>query len=131
MQTVQSQSTSNACSVSQVAAQVALDGDQAPAKEMCAAYKERHDYFIPALNSLPGFECRPGDGSFYALPRVESAIAMLGLEDDTAFVKHLLDATNVACVPGSAFGAPGHVRMSFACSIEHLKIAMERIAAAL
>ncbi len=131
MQTVQSQSTSNACSVSQVAAQAALDGDQDPVREMCAAYKARNDYFIPALNSLPGFECRPGDGSFYALPRVESAIASLGLEDDTAFVKHLLDATNVACVPGTAFGAPGHVRMSFACSIEHLETAVERIAAAL
>ncbi len=131
MQTVQSQSTSNACSVSQVAAQVALDGDQTAVHEMCAAYKTRHDYFIEALNGLPGFECREGDGSFYALPRVETAIESLGLEDDTAFVKHLLDAANVACVPGTAFGAPGHVRMSFACSIQSLETAVERIAAVL
>ncbi len=131
MQTVQSQSTSNACSVSQVAAQVALDGDQSAVKDMCAAYKERHDCFVAALDALPGFECRPGDGSFYALPRVTSAIESLSLEDDTAFVKHLLDAANVACVPGTAFGAPGHVRMSFACSIENLKLAIDRIAAVL
>ncbi len=131
MQTVQSQSTSNACSVSQVAAQVALDGDQSPVHDMCAAYRERHDVFVAALNKLPGFECRPGDGSFYALPRVEGAIASLGLGDDTEFVKHLLDAANVACVPGTAFGAPGHVRMSFACSLEELRTAVDRIGNAL
>lgn len=131
MQTVQSQSTSNACSVSQAAAQVALDGDQGPVEEMCAAYRARHDYFIPALNALPGFECRAGDGSFYAFPRVEAAIESLGLKDDTEFVKHLLDAANVACVPGTAFDAPGHVRMSFACSIEDLRTAIDRIATAL
>ena len=131
MQTIQSQSTSNACSISQVAAQAALDGTQDPVREMCDAYKARHDYFVSALNDLAGFECRPGDGSFYALPRVDAAIASLGLTDDTAFVEHLLDAANVACVPGAAFGAPGHVRMSFACSIETLETAIERIAAVL
>ncbi len=131
MQTVQSQSTSNACSVSQVAAQAALDGDQSAVAEMCEAYRERHDYFIAALNQLPGFECRPGDGSFYAFPRVEEAIASLGLADDTELVKHLLDTANVACVPGAAFGAPGHVRMSFACSIEDLETAVGRIEKAL
>ncbi len=131
MTTVQSQSTSNACSVSQVAAQVALDGDQSAVREMCTAYRERHDYFVNALNQLPGFECRPGDGSFYAFPRVESAVGSLGLKDDTEFVKHLLDTANVACVPGAAFGAPGHVRMSFACSIDDLKTAVDRIGNAL
>ncbi len=131
MQTVQSQSTSNACSISQVAAQVALDGDQSAVRDMCAAYRERHDVFVEALNKLPGFECLPGDGSFYALPRVEGAIDALGLGDDTEFVKHLLDAANVACVPGTAFGAPGHVRMSFACSLDELKTAVERIGNAL
>ncbi len=131
MQTVQSQSTSNACSISQVAAQVALDGDQGAVRDMCAAYRQRHDYFVAALDRLPGFECRPGDGSFYSLPRVEGAIQSLGLGDDTEFVKHLLDAANVACVPGTAFGAPGHVRMSFACSLEELESAVDRIGNAL
>ncbi len=131
MQTVQSQSTSNACSVSQVAAQAALDGDQSAVSEMCDAYHQRHDYLISALNDLPGFECRAGDGSFYAFPRVDEAIAALGLVDDTELMKHLLDAANVACVPGAAFGAPGHVRMSFACSTDELETAVGRIRKAL
>ncbi len=68
MKTIQSQSTSNACSVSQVAAEAALDGDQAPVTAMAAAYKQRHDYIVAALNDLDGFECRPGEGTFYAFP---------------------------------------------------------------
>ena len=70
MKTIQSQSTSNPCSVSQVAAQAALLGDQAPVREMTAAYKKRHDYVVAALNDIDGIECRPGEGTFYAFPRV-------------------------------------------------------------
>lgn len=127
MATVQSQSTSNACSVSQEAAIAALDGDQSPVREMTAAYKTRHDFVIGALNDIPGFECRPGEGTFYAFPRVTGAMAALGLGSDTALVEHLLSEADVAVVPGSAFGAPGYIRLSFACSMKTLEEAMRRI----
>jgi len=127
MKTIQSQSTSNPCSVSQEAAQAALDGDQAVVAEMVAKYRARHDYLVAALNDIPGFECRPGEGTFYAFPRVDSALNRLGLADDVELTEHLLNSANVAVVPGSAFGTPGYLRLSFACSMESLKAAVERI----
>ncbi len=127
MKTIQSQSTSNACSVSQVAAQVALDGDQSPVAEMTAAYKQRHDYIVAALNDLDGFECRPGEGTFYAFPRVSGVLQAKGLASDTELVELLISKADVACVPGSAFGAPGYMRLSFACSIETLEEAVRRM----
>ena len=127
MKTIQSQSTSNPCSVSQAAAQAALDGDQAPVAEMCSAYRERHDFLVAALNELPGFRCRPAEGTFYAFPQVAGAIESLGLADDAALVERLLYEAEVACVPGSAFGAPGYMRLSYACSLETLAEAVERI----
>ncbi len=127
MSTVQSQSTSNACSVSQEAARAALEGDQAVVAEMAAAYKDRHDYLVAALNDIPGFECRAGEGTFYAFPRVSVALATLGLADDLALTELLISEANVAVVPGSAFGAPGYIRLSFACSMEMLKEAVARI----
>jgi aspartate aminotransferase len=127
MTTIQSQSTSNASSVSQKAAEAALEGDQEVVAEMTAAYRVRHDFVIPALNEIPGFECRAGEGAFYAFPRVTAAIAALGLKDDVEFVEYLLSKADVALVPGSAFGAPGYVRLSFACSLATLKDALQRI----
>ena len=127
MKTIQSQSTSNPCSVSQEAALAALDGDQACVSEMTAAYRERHDFFIAALNELPGFECRAGEGTFYAFPRARGALDRLNLADDVEFVEFLLNEADLACVPGSAFGAPGYVRMSFACSMAQLEEAVARI----
>ncbi len=127
MKTVQSQSTSNPCSISQAAAQAALDGDQAPVAEMAAAYRARHDYFVSALNELPGFDCRPGEGTFYAFPKATGALDRLGLEGDVQLVELLLKEGDLACVPGSAFGAPGYVRFSFACSMEMLEESMNRM----
>jgi aspartate aminotransferase len=127
MKTVQSQSTSNPCSVSQAAAQAALEGDQGPVAEMCAAYKQRHDYIVGALNDIPGFECRPGEGAFYAFPRVQDALERLGLGDDAALAEMLITEAGVACVPGAAFGAPGYLRMSFACSLDTLEQAVSRL----
>ena len=127
MKTVQSQSTSNACSVSQAAAVAALDGDQACVAVMNAAYKARHDFVVGALNRIPGMECRPGEGTFYAFPKVQEAIEAMGLRDDIELVERLLNVANVACVPGSAFGAPGYLRMSFACSMDELEESMRRV----
>jgi len=131
MKTVQSQSTTNACSVSQAAAVAALNGDQACIREMASAYHERHEYIVAALNEIDGFECRHGEGAFYAFPRVQAALESKGLKDDNEFVEFLLNEADVACVPGSAFGAPGYVRFSFACSMETLEESVRRIKRAL
>jgi aspartate aminotransferase len=127
MTTIQSQSTSNTCSISQAAATAALDGDHQCVRDMTAAYRERHDYIVTALNDIDGIECRPGEGTFYAFPRVQAAVDALGLESDVELVARLLSEANVACVPGSAFGAPGYLRFSFACAIETLQAAIRRI----
>ena len=131
MKTIQSQITSNPCSISQVAATIALDGDQSFMTEMLNAYRQRSDYVVGALNEVPGFECRKGEGAFYAFPRVTNAIKRLGLETDTDLVKMLLESTDVVMVPGTPFGAPGYVRISFACSIEELQEATDRLKRAL
>ena len=131
MKTLQSQSTSNACSISQAAAVAALQGDQTIVAEMCQAYRERHDWLVAALNDIEGFECRGGEGTFYAFPRVREALQRTGHSDDADLTRHLIESADVACVPGSAFGAPGYLRMSFACSLETLQEAVERIKRAL
>jgi aspartate aminotransferase len=127
MKTIQSQSTSNPCSISQVAAIAALSGDQSPVAEMTAAYRRRHDFVVPALNEIEGFECRHGEGTFYALPRITGVLQRRGLASDTDLIELLLNEADVACVPGTAFGAPGYIRLSFACSMEMLEEAINRI----
>ena len=127
MKTIQSQSTSNPCSISQAAALAALDGDQSVVAAMAAEYRRRHDYLIDALNDIAGFECRAGEGTFYAFPRVTDVIARLGLNDDAALAEFLINEANVAVVPGSAFGAEGYLRLSFACSMATLEEAVARI----
>ena len=131
MSTIQGQSTSNAASMSQKAAIAALNGSQDCVAEMNRAFKERHDYIVGALNSLPGVSCRPASGAFYAFADVSGAIRALGLADDNAFAAHLINTVGVAVVPGSGFGAPGHMRISFACSLDTLRKAVERMRKAL
>jgi aspartate aminotransferase len=127
MATVQGQSTSNASSISQRAATVALNGDQTCVGEMNKAFKARHDFVVAGLNAIPGISCLPGAGTFYAFANVEGAIRALGLKDDNEFAEYLLANALVAAVPGSGFGAPNHLRISFACSMETLKDALNRI----
>ncbi|MGH8495102.1 MAG: pyridoxal phosphate-dependent aminotransferase [Gammaproteobacteria bacterium] len=132
MTKVQSQSTSNPASVSQAAAVAALNGDQRCVSEMTKAFKERHDFIVPALNELPGVSCRPGDGTFYAFADFTECIrAHDSIEDDVELAEYLLAAAGVALVPGTAFGAPGHLRVSFATDMETLKEAIKRLAACL
>jgi len=118
MATVQGQSTSNASSISQRAATVALNGDQTCVAEMNKAFKARHDYVVAGLNAIPGISCLPGAGTFYAFANVEGAMRSLALKDDNEFAEFLLANAGVAVVPGSGFGAPDHMRLSFACSME-------------
>ncbi|MEM9690002.1 MAG: pyridoxal phosphate-dependent aminotransferase [Pseudomonadota bacterium] len=127
IRTVQSQCTSNAGSISQAAAVEALNGDQTPVRDMCAAYRERHDYVVAELNALDGVECRPGEGTFYAFPRINGVLERLGFESDADFAEMLIDEVRLVTVPGSAFGAPGYLRLSFASSMDELTEALSRL----
>jgi len=128
MKNVQSQSTSNPTSISQVAAQAALEGDQSCISRMCKAFKERHDFVVKELNTIPGVRCIPGQGTFYTFPNVEGMIDRLdGLHSDVDLAEFLINEAGVALVPGSAFGAPGHLRLSFATDLETLREATRRL----
>ena len=133
MENVQSQSTSNPTSISQVAAEAALNGDQGCIAPMVKAFKERHAYVVETFNAMPGVKCIAAGGAFYAFPDMRGAIESLAKRcvikaaDDLAFSEYLLEQAGVAVVPGSAFGAEGYIRISFATSIENLKKALQRI----
>ncbi len=127
MKNVQSQSTSNPTSISQVAAEAALNGPQDVLVPMVKAFKERHDYVVSTLNTIAGVSCSPADGAFYAFCNVEGAIGKLGLKNDLEFSEHLLNTVGVAVVPGSAFGLDGHMRISYATSMKVLEDALARI----
>ena len=127
MKKLQGQCTSNPCTISQAAAVAALTGDMGCVHEMAATFRTRHDFLVAALNTLPGVRCLAVDGAFYAFPDVTGAMRQTGAADDAAFAELLLRECNVAVVPGSAFGAPGHIRLSYACSVELLREAVDRI----
>ncbi|AIT63572.1 pyridoxal phosphate-dependent aminotransferase [Coxiella burnetii] len=131
MKKIQSQSTSSPNSIAQVAATTALGAQRGDFAYMYEAYKTRHDLVLKALNQMKGVHCIPADGAFYLFPDVSAAIQQLGLEDDIKLGTYLLDKTKVAVVPGSAFGSPGHVRLSCATSTEKLQEALERLASVL
>jgi aspartate aminotransferase len=133
MESVQSQSTSNPTSISQVAAEAALNGDQGCMAPMVAAFRERHRFVVDALNSIPGIHAVPSGGAFYAFPDASAAIKALRSKgvireaNDLSLSEYLLERAQVAVVPGSAFGAEGHLRLSFATSMPNLQKALERI----
>ena len=128
MKKVQSQSTSNPASVSQAAAQEALDGDQSCIEPMLKAFRERHDYVYRALNTFPNVRCTAADGTFYSFPDFNQVIdALDGVNDDVELAEFFLQKAGVALVPGSAFGAPGYLRISFATSMAILKDALGRL----
>jgi aspartate aminotransferase len=128
MNIVQSQSTSNPTSISQYAAAEALDGDQSFIQTMVNAFEQRHAFVLNAFNAMDGVECLPADGTFYSFPNVEGMMQRLGLKTDAELSSYLLDKVGVAVVPGSAFGLDGHIRISFATSMQNLENALARIA---
>ena len=128
MKKVQSQSTSNPASISQVAAEAALNGDQNCIQEMLGAFKQRHDFVVEELNKIKGVHCLPSQGAFYSFPDMREAIdALDGIDDDVELAEYLLNEAGVALVPGSAFGQPGYMRLSFATSMENLSEALKRV----
>ncbi len=132
MKNIQSQSTSNPTSISQVAAQAALDGDQTFIAKMRTAFRKRHDFVVDALNQIEGVHCLTSDGTFYAFPDVKPLIERLeGITNDIQLSEYLIEGAGVAVVPGSAFGAPGYLRLSYATSDTNLEKAMSRMQAAL
>jgi aspartate aminotransferase len=127
MKTIQSQSTSNPCSIAQRAAVAALTGSQDSVKEMVNAFHNRHDYVVNRLLDIPGIEVIPADGTFYIFPSVQKIIEERGYANDLEFSEHLLKDVGVALVPGSAFGSEGCIRLSFATGIDTLKDALNRL----
>ena len=137
MEILQSQSTSNATSISQHAAVAALSGSQDCIKPMVTAFKERHAYVVNRFNAMLGLSCLMAGGAFYAFPDARVAIKNLhkagkiNAATDMAFAEYLLEKFDVAVVPGSAFGAEGYFRISFATSMDNLQEALDRIEKAL
>ena len=129
---VQSQSTSGACSISQAAATAALEGPQDCLAQMRGEYKRRYEYLLKALNDIDGIECEDCDGAFYAFPSFKPIIdSMPDIRDDVELAAWILENAGVAMVPGTAFGAPGHLRLSYATSMENLQSCIQRIKGAL
>ena len=130
MSKIQSQSTSNPTSISQKASEAALNGAQDCVQEMLVAFKQRHDAVVAGLNALPGVSCLESDGTFYAFPDMSGLIeALPEVDDDLALGEYLIEHAGVALVPGTAFGTPGHMRLSFATDLPTLERALERLGA--
>ncbi len=127
MKTIQSQSTSNPCSIAQKAAVAALNGGEETVHAMVNAFHERYDYVVQRLNDIPGIDVIPADGTFYIFPSVQKIIERRGFANDIEFADRLLQDVGVALVPGSAFGNEGCIRLSFATSMDTLRDAMDRL----
>ena len=128
MKKIQSQSTSNPTSIAQYGAKAALEGDQSFVIESKKVFKERHDFVLDALNKLEGVQSVACQGTFYIFPDMSGAMEKLGIKTDIELGEYLIEKAGVALVPGSAFGAPGYMRISFATSMENLQNAMDRLA---
>jgi aspartate aminotransferase len=131
---LQSQSTTNITTLAQLAALAALRGEQDHVAQMRAAYQARRDRIVAGLNAIPGVHCAIPRGAFYAFADVRAWLGKRAqgvvLQNDQAVAQWLLDAAQVATVPGSAFGGPGYLRLSFAASLDEIDTALARIAQA-
>src|SRR2546423_4030748 len=128
---IQSHSTSNPSSISQVAALAALTGEHPEVEEMHQAYSERRSWLVPAINAVDGICCSDPDGAFYIFPEVKGAFGKGSVRDSNSFAEYLLEQARVAVVPGAAFGSDDHVRISYATSMERIQEGVRRIEAAL
>jgi aspartate aminotransferase len=127
---IQGQSTSNACAVSQQAALMALTGDPGPARAMREQFERRRAYVIGRFARIPGVRLVPPDGAFYVFPDCSERIRASRrpeVRDSAGLCDYLINEARVVCVPGSAFGMEGHLRLSYAASDEHLAEGLDRI----
>ncbi|MCG3083399.1 pyridoxal phosphate-dependent aminotransferase [Anoxybacillus sp. LAT_35] len=122
-----SHSTSNPTSIAQYAAIAAYSGPQEPVEQMRQAFEQRLNIIYERLIQIPGFSCVKPQGAFYLFPNAKEAATMTGYENVDAFVEALLEEAKVALVPGSGFGAPNNVRLSYATSLDLLHEALDRI----
>jgi aspartate aminotransferase len=133
MNTLQGQTTSNATSIAQAGALAALEGPQDCVEEMRREFDRRRQQIVALLRAIPGVTCYDPKGAFYAFPDVSEYVgrrtsAGASIEDDVALCDYLLDVARVAVVPGSGFGAPGFVRLSYATSMDHIVRGVGRMA---
>ena len=132
MSKVQGQSTSNPASMAQFAALAAITGNRTFLDEWRETYSKRRDVMVDRLLEMPGVDCCKPSGAFYALASFEEVVSGMGAEaTDVTLATYLLDEARVAVVPGSAFGAPGHLRFSYATSLEKIEKGLDRVAEAL
>jgi len=136
MTNIQSQSTSNPCSIAQAAAVAALNGDHSFLNEWCHQYQSRRDYMLQAMHDETKLKCIRPNGAFYLFPNCDAYIDCTTpqgqqITSDLDLSAYLLDQAGLAVVPGSAFGAPGHLRFSFALSMDDLQKAMQVLTQAL
>ncbi len=132
MKKAQSQSTSSPTSISQYAAEEALNGNQACVQEMTKAYKERHDYLVGELQKIAGIRCLPSDGTFYTFPQIEGLYNKdAGITNDLEFSEYLLNEAELAVIPGSASGTPGYIRLCYTTTMDNLKEAVRRLNSAI
>ena len=129
---IQSQSTTNTSSISQAAAEEALNGTQDFIKKRSDAFKERRDFVVKKLNSIEGLSCKNPEGAFYVFPNCKDCIGKKDINkkeivNDADFVTSLLENTGVAVVQGSAFGKEGYFRISYATSMKNLSEALDKI----
>ncbi|MEI4800818.1 pyridoxal phosphate-dependent aminotransferase [Bacillus sp. FJAT-51639] len=127
MTNLASHSTSNPTSIAQYGTIAAYAGDQQPVEMMRRAFEERLNIVYDKLIQIPGFSCIKPQGAFYLFPNVKEAVALAGYETVDEWAKALLEEEKVALVPGTGFGAPNNVRLSYATSLEQLEKALERI----
>ncbi|MDR2351082.1 MAG: pyridoxal phosphate-dependent aminotransferase [Endomicrobium sp.] len=135
MSKIQSQSTSNACSISIKAAVEALNGSQECIKNMRKEFEKRRDYIVTRLNSIHGITCIKPKGAFYVFPNIKDLLGKIfdnkTINTDLEFADYLLNYAKIAVVPGMAFGAKGYIRLSYATSIKNIKSGMDRLETAL
>lgn len=128
MRKIQSQSTSNPTSISQVAAEAALSAKQHCIRPMLEAFTQRHELVVTRLNEIRGIKCLRAQGAFYAFLDVREAIVdQAGVTNDIEMAEYILNEAGVALVPGSAFGAQGYLRLSFATGKDILDSALDRL----
>ena len=128
---IQAQSTSNPVTASQWASIEALNNTEHQVQTMTAAFAQRRDFMVAALNGIPGIECLMPDGAFYAFPSIQSFLGKRSasgkLLDSASFCKNLLQEQNIATVPGSGFGAEGFIRLSYSTSMAEIEEGIERM----
>jgi aspartate aminotransferase len=124
---IQSHDASHTCSIAQAAALEAIRGPQDSVAAMREEYLRRRDELVPSLNRIRGISCPTPGGAFYVFPNVTGGMRALHCETSVEFARKLMGEIAVACVPGEAFGMSGHVRLSYALSIERLRAGVERL----